>query len=383
LVESRLKTLADEAETATLRTILAAAHTLYRHISDILDYTQLEQGKYAPVLTPLVVWDEVEALVAPLEPLLAPRGLYLDVVVAPDVPRAVASDAKAFRAILTNLLGNAVKFTEAGGIAVVLEVAAPALRPSPTRPPVLRMRVTDTGCGIPADQLERIFAPFEQVDEALNRRYAGIGLGLSIVKGYCELLGGRVVVVSTLGGGSTFTVELPLLPAPEPTSARPPAADVLPAGRRALVADERASFRASVAARLAGLGIAVAAQAVPWRALVAAPAPENPYDLLVVQNLAARPDEVGVGAIAKLRGWAAVLVMLETRDDADVTRRLRQAGSTSSSGRARPGSAGAPRWRGSGRTPPPPRRPPLRRRHRTCSWPAAPCWWSKITLSTG
>ena len=75
LVESRLKTLSDEAETATLRTILAAAHTLYRHISDILDYTQLEQGKYAPALTPLVVWDEVEAIVAPLEPLLAPRGL--------------------------------------------------------------------------------------------------------------------------------------------------------------------------------------------------------------------------------------------------------------------------------------------------------------------
>ena len=326
LVESRLKTFADEAETATLHTILAAAHTLYRHISDILDYTQLEQGKYAPALTPLVVWDEVEAIVAPLEPLLAPRGLYLDVVVAPDVPRAVASDAKAFRAILTNLLGNAVKFTEAGGIALALEVAAPALRPSPTRPPVLRMRVTDTGCGIATDQLERIFAPFEQVDEALNRRYAGIGLGLSIVKGYCELLGGRVVVSSTLGGGSTFTVELPLLPATEPTSARPPAADVLPDGRRALVADERASFRASVAARLAGLGIAVEAQAVPWRALVAAPAPENPYDLLVVQNLAAPPGAVGGGAIAGLRGWAKVLVTLETRDDAEVTRRLPVAG---------------------------------------------------------
>ena len=303
LVESRLKTLADEAETATLRTILAAAHTLYRHISDILDYTQLEQGKYAPALTPLVVWDEVEAIVAPLEPLLAPRGLYLDVVVAPDVPRAVASDAKAFRAILTNLLGNAVKFTEAGGIALALEVAAPALRPSPTRLPVLRVRVTNTGCGIATDQLVRIFAPFEQVDEALNRRYAGIGLGLSIVKGYCELLGGRVVVSSTLGGGSTFTVELPLLPATEPTSGRPRRRTCF---RRAaaLVADERASFRASVAARLAGLGIAVEAQAVPWRALVAAPAPENPYDLLVVQNLAAPPDAVGGGAIAGLRGWA-------------------------------------------------------------------------------
>ena len=326
LVESLLKTPPDEAEAQTLRTILAAAHTLYRHISDILDYTQLEQGKYAPALTPLGVWDEVEALVAPLEPLLAPRGLYLDVVVAPDVPGAVASDAKAFRAILSNLLSNAVKFTEVGGIGVTLEVAAPALRQSPTCPPVLRVRVTDTGCGIPIDRLERIFAPFEQVDEALNRRHAGIGLGLSIVKGYCDLLGGRVVVVSTPGHGSTFTVELPLLPAAEPTSARPAAAAALPTGLRALVADARASFRASVTARLAGLGIAVAAQAVPWRALVAAPAPEHPYDLLVVHSLAAPPGEVGVNTITGLRSWAPVLLALEPEYDPNVDRRLRQAG---------------------------------------------------------
>ena len=326
LVESRLKTLADEAETAALRTILAAAHTLYRHISDILDYTQLEQGKYAPALTPLGVWDEVEALVAPLEPLLAPRGLYLDVIVAPDVPRAVASDAKAFRAILSNLLSNAVKFTEVGGIVVALEVAAPALRQSSTCPPVLRLRVTDTGCGIPTDRLERIFAPFEQVDEALNRRHAGIGLGLSIVKGYSDWLGGRVVAVSTRGRGSTFTVELPLLPVTAPTRAHPPAADVLPAGRRALVADARASFRAAVAARLAGLGIAVEAQAVPWRALVAAPAPEHPYDLLVVENLAAHSGEAAVGAMTGRRGWATTVVTLETRDAVEMARRRPEAG---------------------------------------------------------
>ena len=94
----------------------------------------MEQGKYAPALTPLAVWDELEALVAPLEPLLAPRGLYLDVVVAPDVPRAVATDAKAFQAILTNLFSNAVKFTEVGGIVVELDVVTPAVRPSSPQP---------------------------------------------------------------------------------------------------------------------------------------------------------------------------------------------------------------------------------------------------------
>jgi two-component system sensor histidine kinase BarA len=324
LVESLLKTTPDEAEAETLHTILAAAHTLYRHISDILDYTQLEKGKYAPTLAPLAVWDELETIVAPLEPLLVPRGLYLDVVVAPDVPATLACDGKAFRAILTNLFSNAVKFTERGGLVVTLEVVAPT-GGVPATPWALRVGVTDTGCGIPADRWEAIFAPFEQVDEALNRRHAGTGLGLSIVKGYTDLLGGRITVASTLDRGSTFTVELPLHPVDEPPSVRPPTADALPAGLRALVVDERASFRAAVAARLTRLGIAVEAHAIPWTALVAAPLPENPHDLLIVQNLAT--PSADPGSIAGLRGRAEVLVALETRYDAAVAQRLQDAGS--------------------------------------------------------
>jgi hypothetical protein len=181
------------------------------------------------------------------------RGLYLDVIVARDVPPAVESDRKAFHAILANLLGNAVKYTESGGIVVQIEVSASMSDVTSNSTPVLRVRVSDTGCGIPPDRLETIFAPFEQVDEALNRRHAGTGLGLSIVKGYCELLGGRVSVASALDDGSIFTIELPLRLPVEPMSVRPPAA-IIPAGLRALVADERASFRASVSTRLADLG---------------------------------------------------------------------------------------------------------------------------------
>ena len=327
LVEQRLKTAGDEAEAQTLHTILAAAQTLYRHISDILDFTQLEKGKHAPAVAPLVVWDELEAVVAPLEPLLAPRGLYLDVVVAPDVPATLESDGKAFRAILTNLLGNAVKFTEAGGIVVGMDVVKPAVVGAGSTRPVLRLRVVDTGCGIPADRFEAIFASFEQVDEALNRRYSGTGLGLSIVKGYCELLGGHITVASTLERGSTFTVELPVRSPHDPTSGRPPAAG-LPPGRRALVADERASFRASVGARLASLGLAVEEQAIPPTALAAAPSPEKPHDLLVVRDLAALSADALPVVIAGLRRRADWLVALETRYDAEVAQRLRRAGLT-------------------------------------------------------
>ncbi len=323
LIEQLLKVERAEAETRTLRTISAAAETLYRHISDILDFTQLEKGKYAPTHVPLEVRDELDAVAAPLEPLLVPRGLYLDVIVARDVPPAVESDRKAFHAILANLLGNAVKYTESGGIVVQIEVSASMSDANSNPTPVLRVRVSDTGCGIPPDRLETIFAPFEQVDEALNRRHAGTGLGLSIVKGYCELLGGRVSVASALDDGSIFTIELPLRLPVEPMSVRPPAA-IIPAGLRALVADERASFRASVSTRLADLGIAVVEYTLSPTALAVAPVSDPLPDLLVTRDLSGLSAGMLPTVVAGLRRQANRLVALETRCDTEVEQRLRQ-----------------------------------------------------------
>ena len=327
-VELLLKTARDDTEVRTLHTILAAAHTLYHHISDILDVTQLEKGKYVPVFGSLAVWDELETLVVPLEPLLLQRGIYLDVIVAPDVPATLESDGKAFRAIVANLLANAVKYTEVGGIVVRMDVVAPALRVTSTSRPILRVRVTDTGCGIPADRWEAIFAPFEQVDEALNRRYPGTGLGLSIVKGYCDLLGGRITVASTLEQGSTFTVEMPFRRSGDAASGRPLAAASLPRGWRALVADERSSFRASVVARVTSLGIALEEQALSPTLLATAGSPSKPYDLLIVQNLSALPPDELPGILRGLRRWAELLIGLETGYNIEVAQRLQSAGLT-------------------------------------------------------
>ena len=326
LIEQRLKIARDATEARTLQTVLTAAATLYRHISDILDVTQLEKGKYTPVLAPLDVWTELETLIAPLEPLLTQRGLYLDVIVAPDVPTWLESDGKALRAILANLLANAVKYTETGGIVVRIDLAAPEDDPISSSRWVLRLCVIDTGCGIPAHRWESIFTPFEQVDEALNRRYPGTGLGLSIVKGYCDLLGGHITVASTLACGSTFTVRLPFRLPDEVTSGRPLALAGIPPGRRALVVDERASFRASVCARLASLGIEVYAWAIAPSVLAARPAEAGSYDVLVVQNLGTGFATERVAILAGLHRWAPLLMTLESQAEAEVARQAPDTG---------------------------------------------------------
>lgn len=156
---------------------------------------------------------------------------------------------------MTNLIANAVKFTERGGICIRL--SAPSI---PTDGSVLvYLQVQDTGYGIPADQMATIFAPFEQVDGALNRRFGGTGLGLSIVKGYCDVLNGHIGVESRLGQGTTFTVTLPF----SRVDPDPHAPLNLPKKWRALVVDDRPSFRESVRCRLENLGLAVTEQPGP------------------------------------------------------------------------------------------------------------------------
>lgn len=204
LAERVLKAKQNPDEKRDVQAIHSAAHKLHRIISDILDYTQLEGGKYLSPMRPLDLWAEIEAETETIGPLASQQKLYLDVIVEPSVPQTVMGDGKAFRTIVANLLSNAVKFTETGGITI--ELGIESLQDAIVN---IRLQVSDTGQGIPEEHLTSIFTPFEQVDGALNRRYGGSGLGLSIVKGYCDRLGGRITVDSQVGRGSTFTVVLP------------------------------------------------------------------------------------------------------------------------------------------------------------------------------
>ncbi len=307
LAEQLLHAAHGPDEERTIQTLLGAVRTLYDTISDILDFTQLERGKYTPHFEPLDLWAEIEQVVETVAPLATRQRLYLDVIVEPRWPAIVWGDSRAFRAIMANLIANAVKFTEAGGVCIRLSApSSPSDGPAP-----IRLQVQDTGCGIPADQRSAIFAPFEQVDGALNRRYGGTGLGLSIVKGYCDVLNGHIGVESRLGQGTIFTVTLPFDQTdPEPRTVRFPLGMLRK--RRALVVDDRPSFRESVRCRLENLGMAVTEQPGPVAILDDRSPPAIGYDVLVAQNLSTLPVQTLPGQIERWHDWAQHIISLET-----------------------------------------------------------------------
>jgi PAS domain S-box-containing protein len=178
----------------------ASAESLLALLNDILDFSKIEAGKLDLVAEPFGLRGTLDETLRPLAPRARGRGLELRCAVAADVPDALVGDRGRLRQVLLNLLGNAVKFTEHGSVA--LEVAVEGRQADECR---LCFAVRDTGIGIPADRLEAIFAPFEQVDSSTARRYGGTGLGLSIACHLAGLMGGQVRAQSVLGQGSTFS----------------------------------------------------------------------------------------------------------------------------------------------------------------------------------
>ncbi|HSU84861.1 MAG TPA: ATP-binding protein [Thermoanaerobaculia bacterium] len=168
-------------------------------INDILDISKIEAGKLEIELSPFLLRECLEEAVGILTPKAQSKGLALHYQVADGVPAAIESDAARLRQILVNLLDNAIKFTPRGEVS--LEVEAGPERDGLAE---LRFAVRDTGIGIPADRMERLFKPFSQADSSMSRLYGGTGLGLVISQRLAERLGGQMWVDSTPGRGSSF-----------------------------------------------------------------------------------------------------------------------------------------------------------------------------------
>jgi signal transduction histidine kinase len=172
---------------------------LLRLINDVLDLSKIEAGRMELVLADYSVPDVVETVRASLQSLALEKGLAFVTAAQDDIPLAYG-DGKRITQCLMNLVGNALKFTKRGRVAVWVEL----------RGNELLYRVSDTGIGIPDEELENIFTEFQQVDTAVTREFTGTGLGLNITKKFVEMHGGRIWVESELGKGSTFFFSIPL-----------------------------------------------------------------------------------------------------------------------------------------------------------------------------
>jgi PAS domain S-box-containing protein len=185
--ELALSTRLEPEQHDFVETIRASADSLLTVINDILDFSKIESGKFSLQAQTFDVREEIAQTMKMFVAGARPRGLQLTYEVAEQVPQLAGGDSGRLRQVLVNLVGNALKFTERGGVAVqvgVQEFDGDAV--------VLRFSVSDTGIGIPTDRLQAIFEPFTQADGAMTRRFGGTGLGLTISARLVELMGGRV-----------------------------------------------------------------------------------------------------------------------------------------------------------------------------------------------
>ena len=169
-------------------------------INDLLDLAKLKREGFRIREERVVLEEFLRGLLEAVEPLFHQRALFLRVQTGADVPAEIATDPMMLRKILTNILGNAAKFTEKGGATLALERSGDALH----------FAVEDTGIGIATQDLRYLFQEFRQLDGSDSRRFSGTGLGLAIAERFARLLGGRIDVASEPGRGSRFTVVLPI-----------------------------------------------------------------------------------------------------------------------------------------------------------------------------
>jgi signal transduction histidine kinase len=255
-----METTLDEGQRRDLEVARASAESLLALLDEILDFSKVEAGQLALEQLPLDVHATIDRVVRPLEVRARRKGLRLRALIDPEVPGRLLGDGHRLGQVLTNVLGNALKFTERGFVQLAVDVV------SRTAADVeLSFSVRDTGIGIAPEHRERIFEQFVQADGSTTRRYGGTGLGLAIAQRLVDLMGGKLKVESELGQGSTFrfALRLPLAerdgavderttpPAPET------AGEAFGRGRAVLLAEDSVVNQQVAIGMLERLGFAV------------------------------------------------------------------------------------------------------------------------------
>ncbi|MBI1215427.1 MAG: response regulator, partial [Alphaproteobacteria bacterium] len=183
-------------------TIRECSKTLLNTLNDILDFSKVESGKLTISKINFDFHAMLHNSLTIMRQLADDKGLLMDMAIQKDVPQMVHGDPHRLQQTVMNLLNNAVKFTEQGGVTLRASLVKGAV-------PMLRVEVKDTGIGMTRESMNRLFSAFAQGDDSISRRYGGTGLGLSITKSLVELMGGRIGCASEPGKGSAFWFELP------------------------------------------------------------------------------------------------------------------------------------------------------------------------------
>ncbi len=278
-------------------TALKSSRRLTSLLSDILDLSRIEAGRMPVHQSKFELQAMRDSVLDLFLPAANSKGLTLDVVLDDRLPRVLVGDETRLRQVLFNLVGNAVKFTQKGGIVVEVSALSDIMEASFR----VLFVVRDTGVGIPDSQLESIFEPFVQGEDSYVRRYQGAGLGLSIVARVVHLLGGGIAVDSDPGVGTSVYVSLPFaMPSLETSRRKPKAKDAAPASSaalRILYAEDDAVTRVSVKKLLEKSGHSVTAAVNGLDALAKLEAGEFDLILMDVQM----PDMDGVEATRAIR----------------------------------------------------------------------------------
>ncbi|QRM56377.1 PAS-domain containing protein [Sinorhizobium sp. BG8] len=248
MAELLAKSDLDTRQKTFIDIIVKSGNALLTIINDILDFSKLDAGQMALRKVPFNVVEAVEDVASLLSAKAAEKDIELVVRGAAEMAASVIGDAGRFRQIVTNLVGNAVKFTDRGHVLIDMS----ATTDDEGSGVIATIRVEDSGAGIPADKLASIFDKFSQVDSSSTRRHEGTGLGLAITNGLVRLFGGTLEVESEVGKRSVFTVSLPMGVAQ--ASPRPGGLPAGIAGARVLVIDQHEMTRDSTHRLLSELG---------------------------------------------------------------------------------------------------------------------------------
>jgi signal transduction histidine kinase/CheY-like chemotaxis protein len=276
-------------QTTYLTAMKTSGGTLVSFIEELLDLAKIEAGRLDLSPLPFALAVFVEEAVELLGPRAQAKGLEICAYVDERLPSRVVGDAARLRQVLYNLVGNAIKFTERGGVSIIVEPGA--------APDQITIAVRDTGIGIAPEDKTRIFLEFEQADVGLTRKFGGIGLGLTISKRIVERMAGSIAIEGTPGEGSTFAVSVPLPPAGDAEAPALAVPDL--AGNDILIVAPAAIEASLLARRLQRWGARTTI--VPDEAVAAALFPEQPWSAILVDHA------LGITAGAALARMAAAI----------------------------------------------------------------------------